>query len=173
MPATVVLHHTIIDPTGQTPQPLAKTAELSHQRQLVPLPQLQAVLDPQPRQLVGSNGLSATVFEEVATGKRVLAIRGTDDLADVWTDFVDVAVLGTWERQAQYASLRSAVERWQADTGREAILDGDGRTFVQVKAARLGDSRWTQVMNHYYAAVRRELKTCADQVRVLMGRNPF
>ena len=26
------------------------------------------------------------------------------------------------------------------------------------KAARLGDSRWTQVMNHYYAAVRRELK---------------
>ena len=27
------------------------------------------------------------------------------------------------------------------------------------KAARLGDSRWTQVMNHYYAAVRRELKT--------------
>ena len=25
------------------------------------------------------------------------------------------------------------------------------------KATRLGDSRWTQVMNHYYAAVRREL----------------
>ena len=69
----------------------------------------------QPQELVGSNGLSATVFEEVATGKRVLAIRGTDDLADVWTDFVDVTVLGSWERQAQYASLRSAVERWQAD----------------------------------------------------------
>ncbi len=32
-----------------------------------------------------------------------------------------------------------AVERWQADTGREAVLDGDGRTFAQVKAARLGD----------------------------------
>src|SRR6202000_55734 len=27
------------------------------------------------------------------------------------------------------------------------------------KAARLGDSRWTQVMNLYYAAVRRDLKT--------------
>ena len=26
------------------------------------------------------------------------------------------------------------------------------------KAARLGDARWTQVMNHYFAAVRRELK---------------
>ena len=32
-----------------------------------------------------------------------------------------------------------AIERWQADTGREAILNGDGRTFAQVKAERLGD----------------------------------
>jgi len=29
------------------------------------------------------------------------------------------------------------VERWQADTGREAVLDGDGRTFAKVKAERL------------------------------------
>ena len=34
-----------------------------------------------------------------------------------------------------------AVERWQAETGKEAILDGDGRTFGQVQAERLGDSR--------------------------------
>jgi hypothetical protein len=33
-----------------------------------------------------------------------------------------------------------AVERWQTETGRDAILDGDGRTFAQVKAERLGDS---------------------------------
>ena len=33
-----------------------------------------------------------------------------------------------------------AVERWQADTGRNAILDGDGRTFVEVKAERLGET---------------------------------
>jgi hypothetical protein len=32
-----------------------------------------------------------------------------------------------------------AVERWQSDTGRDAILDGDGRTFAAVKAERLGD----------------------------------
>ncbi|OYX40103.1 MAG: DNA methylase [Rhodobacterales bacterium 32-64-14] len=32
-----------------------------------------------------------------------------------------------------------AVERWQADTGREAILDGDGRTFAQLRTERLGD----------------------------------
>lgn len=30
------------------------------------------------------------------------------------------------------------VERWQAETGHEAILDGDNRTFAQVKAERLG-----------------------------------
>ena len=32
-----------------------------------------------------------------------------------------------------------AVERWQAETGREAILDGDGRTFAQIRTERLGD----------------------------------
>jgi DNA modification methylase len=32
-----------------------------------------------------------------------------------------------------------AVERWQADTGRDAILDGDGRTFGQIRTERLGD----------------------------------
>ena len=32
-----------------------------------------------------------------------------------------------------------AVERWQAETGREAILDGDGRTFAALRAERLGD----------------------------------
>ena len=31
------------------------------------------------------------------------------------------------------------VERWQAETGRDAILDGDGRPFAAVKSERLGD----------------------------------
>lgn len=31
-----------------------------------------------------------------------------------------------------------AIERWQAQTGRDAILDGDGRTFAAVKVERLG-----------------------------------
>jgi DNA modification methylase len=30
------------------------------------------------------------------------------------------------------------VERWQAETGRDAVLDGDGRSFAAVKAERLG-----------------------------------
>jgi class 3 adenylate cyclase len=37
------------------------------------------------------------------------------------------------------------------------------------KAARLGDSRWTQVMNHYCAAVRRELKTLRGKEVVTTG----
>ncbi|KJC61679.1 adenylate cyclase [Bradyrhizobium sp. LTSPM299] len=37
------------------------------------------------------------------------------------------------------------------------------------KAARLGDSRWAQVMNHYYAAVRRELKTLRGKEVVTTG----
>ena len=32
-----------------------------------------------------------------------------------------------------------AVERWQAETGKDAILDGDGRSFAQVRTERLGD----------------------------------
>lgn len=37
------------------------------------------------------------------------------------------------------AYIDVAVERWQAETGRDALLDADGRSFTQVKAARLGN----------------------------------
>jgi class 3 adenylate cyclase len=37
------------------------------------------------------------------------------------------------------------------------------------KAARLGDIRWTQIMNHYYAAVRKELKTSRGKEVVTTG----
>lgn len=37
------------------------------------------------------------------------------------------------------------------------------------KAAQLGDARWTQVMNHYYAAVRKELKTARGKEVVTTG----
>ena len=37
------------------------------------------------------------------------------------------------------------------------------------KAAKLGDVRWTQVMNHYYAAVRRELKALRGKEVVTTG----
>ena len=37
------------------------------------------------------------------------------------------------------------------------------------KAARLGDARWTQVMNHYFAAVRKELKSLRGKEVVTTG----
>ena len=37
------------------------------------------------------------------------------------------------------AYIDVALERWQAETGRDAILDCDGRTFAAVKDERLGD----------------------------------
>lgn len=37
------------------------------------------------------------------------------------------------------------------------------------KAARLGDARWTQVMEHYFTAVRRELKTLRGKEVVTTG----
>lgn len=37
------------------------------------------------------------------------------------------------------------------------------------KAARLGDRRWSEVMNHYYAAVRRELRTAAGTEIITTG----
>ena len=62
-----------------------------------------------------SNGLSVTVFEEVGTGKRYLAIRGTQDANDLITDLVDVAILGTPLFQSQYQSLRTKVQEWLGD----------------------------------------------------------
>jgi DNA modification methylase len=40
-------------------------------------------------------------------------------------------------REISPAYVDVAVERWQTETGREAILDDDGRSFTQAKAERL------------------------------------
>ena len=61
-----------------------------------------------------SNGCSATVFENVLTHERVLAIRGTDDVHDIATDVISVAALGSTLSQGQYQSLRTKVQEWVA-----------------------------------------------------------
>jgi Ca2+-binding RTX toxin-like protein len=58
-----------------------------------------------------SNGLSVTVFQDNA-GTKYLAIRGTDDLYDLATDLVSVAILGSTRFQAQYQSLKLKVQEW-------------------------------------------------------------
>ena len=59
-----------------------------------------------------TSGLSATVFEESATSKRYLAIRGTDDLIDVATDVVNIGQIGTPVLQPQFWILRDQVRQW-------------------------------------------------------------
>jgi DNA modification methylase len=61
------------------------------------------------------SGSGSQIMAGEANGRRVFAM-------EISPAYVDVAV-----------------ERWQAETGREAILDGDGRSFAAVKAERLGD----------------------------------
>ncbi|MNS95791.1 hypothetical protein D3C72_1300630 [compost metagenome] len=69
---TVVVHQPVIDPTGQTPQSLAKTAELAHQRQLVPLAQVLAVDDPQLAELVGGDLADAVQLAHRQTADKLL-----------------------------------------------------------------------------------------------------
>jgi DNA modification methylase len=47
---------------------------------------------------------------------------------------------GVFAMEFSPAYIDVAIERWQADTGRDAILDGDGRTFAQMRTERLGDA---------------------------------
>ena len=61
------------------------------------------------------SGSGSQIMAGEANGRRVFAM-------EISPAYVDVAV-----------------ERWQAEIGRDAILDGDGRTFAQVRAERLGD----------------------------------
>ena len=60
------------------------------------------------------SGSGSQIMAGEANGRRVIAM-------EISPAYVDVAV-----------------ERWQAETGKEALLDGDGRTFAEVKAERLG-----------------------------------
>src|ERR1700750_1603283 len=79
-------------------------------------------------------------------------------------------------RNHRYELLAGNVARRRRTADRGAELEQALATilFVDIvrsteKAARLGDSRWTQVMNHYYAAGRRELKTLRGKEVVTTG----
>ncbi|NLC70239.1 MAG: hypothetical protein GX751_02640 [Desulfuromonadaceae bacterium] len=61
-----------------------------------------------------SNGLSVTVFEEIETGKRYLAIRGTTpiDPADIAADG-GILFHGLPDHSTQYQDLKRQVDLWQ------------------------------------------------------------
>jgi class 3 adenylate cyclase len=79
-------------------------------------------------------------------------------------------------RNHRYEPLTGNIANRRRTADRDAELKQALATilFVDIvssteKAARLGDSRWTQVMNHYYAAVRKELKSLRGKEVVTTG----
>jgi class 3 adenylate cyclase len=79
-------------------------------------------------------------------------------------------------RSHRYEPLAGSIATRRRTAKRGAELERTLATilFVDIvasteKAARLGDSRWTKVMNHYYAAVRKELKTSRGKEVVTTG----
>src|ERR1700709_456773 len=79
-------------------------------------------------------------------------------------------------RSHRYEPLAGSIAIRRRPANRGAELERALVTILVVdivgsteKAARLGDTRWTQVMNHYYAAVRRELKSLRGKEVVTTG----
>lgn len=70
------------------------------------------------------SGSGSQIMAGEANGRRVFAM-------EISAAYVDVAV-----------------ERWQAETGKDAILDGDGRTFAEVRVERLGGVDESQEERH-------------------------
>jgi Ca2+-binding RTX toxin-like protein len=59
-----------------------------------------------------SSFVSATVFERIGTHERILAIRGTNNLADWPTDLVSILTFGSPKFQLQYTALKDKVIYW-------------------------------------------------------------
>lgn len=79
-------------------------------------------------------------------------------------------------RNHRYELLTGSIATRRRTADRSSELEQALATilFVDIvrsteKAARLGDARWTQVMGHYYAAVRKELKTLRGKEVVTTG----
>lgn len=103
---------------------------------------------------------------------RVKAIRcGTAQRAQ---DYAKAAIAR--RRNHRYEPLTGPIAIRRRSAGRDAELKQALATILIVdivrsteKAAKLGDARWTKVMGHYYAAVRKELKTSRGKEVVTTG----
>ena len=89
-------------------------------------------------------------------------------------DYVKSAVARRGSHSYEPLAEKIAIRRRPANRGSELEQVIATILFVDIvrsteKAARLGDSRWTQVMNHYYAAVRKELKALRGKEVVTTG----
>jgi class 3 adenylate cyclase len=103
---------------------------------------------------------------------RVKTIRcGTAQRA---RDYAKAAIAKRRNHRYEPVAGRIAIQRRSAGRGPELKQALATILFVDIvrsteKAARLGDIRWTQVMSHYYAAVRKELKALRGKEVVTTG----
>jgi class 3 adenylate cyclase len=89
-------------------------------------------------------------------------------------NYVKAAVARRRNHRYEPLTINIAKRRRTADQGTELKQALATILFVDIvrsteKAARLGDTRWTRVMNHYYAAVRKELKALRGKEVVTTG----
>lgn len=89
-------------------------------------------------------------------------------------DYVKAAIAK--RRNHRYEPLTGAIAKRRPSAARAADLKRTLATILIVdivgstqKAAKLGDARWTKIMGHYYAAVRKELKTARGKEVVTTG----
>jgi hypothetical protein len=73
---------------------------------------------------------SAVVFEKIPSqgqegGTKILAIKGTDDPADILIDFVNLTILGSENLNPQYLALKSYVNNLN-----QTLLNGSSFTVV-------------------------------------------
>lgn len=110
---------------------------------------------------VGTNGLgqgtriptsaSATVFERISNGERILAIRGTvpTDPGDLWADFRDIFLYRSVDQQSQYAVLSKKVAGWIADKTLPAEFTVTGHSLGGFLALELSVDLPSKVSHAY------------------------
>jgi pimeloyl-ACP methyl ester carboxylesterase len=79
-------------------------------------------------QFSGALGLSATVFREISSGTRYLAIRGTESLGDFGANFI-LARGFPPEFNPQFASLRDQINLWTASGALPATFTVAGHSL--------------------------------------------
>jgi pimeloyl-ACP methyl ester carboxylesterase len=89
------------------------------------------------------NGFSAVLLQNATTGEKVLAIRGTNDPADIWwADRVSIATVGDVTGMAQYAALETfyqqLVTNGQLGAAEQVVVTGHslGGFLAQAFTAR-------------------------------------
>lgn len=88
-------------------------------------------------QYTDASGVFATVFEENATGKRYLAIRGTESPGDINADYILAMGFPSY-LNPQFVQLRSQVSQWLSNGTLTSGFSVSGHSLGGYLAAAIG-----------------------------------